>query len=108
MRSRALIVAGLLIALWGCGSQPLREIFQPSKGAAALGAGLRQYDDGAYAEAARNLQGAIDLGLSNRERANAHKHLARSRLGIGHILDLEPPAGGVEHGRAHPITLTRF
>jgi len=76
MRGRALLVAGLLIALCGCGSQPLRELFQPSKGAAALGNGLRQYEDGEYAEAARNLQGAIDLGLSNRERANAHKHLA--------------------------------
>ena len=113
MRSRALIVAGLLIALWGCGSQPLREIFQPSKGAAALGAGLRQYDDGAYAEAARNLQGAIDLGLANRERANAHKHLAfihcaagRERpcrdefhkaLGADPALELEPAEAG------HPV-----
>lgn len=76
MSGRALLVAGLLIALCGCGSQPLRELFQPSKGAAALGNGLRQYEDGEYAEAARNLQGAIDLGLSERERANAHKHLA--------------------------------
>ena len=76
MSRRALLVAGLLIALCGCGSQPLRELFQPSKGAAALGNGLRQYEDGEYAEAARNLQGAVDLGLSDRERANAHKHLA--------------------------------
>jgi Tfp pilus assembly protein PilF len=76
MSGRALLVAGLLIALCGCGSQPLRELFQPSKGAAALGNGLRQYEDGEYADAARNLQGAIDLGLSERERANAHKHLA--------------------------------
>src|SRR5438874_1803489 len=113
MRSRALIVAGLLIALWGCGSQPLREIFQPSKGAAALGAGLRQYDDGAYAEAARNLQGAIDLGLANRERANAHKHLAfihcssarergcreefRKALSVDPDLELAPAEAG------HPV-----
>ena len=76
MSGRALLVASLLIALCGCGSQPLRELFQPSKGAAALGNGLRQYEEGEYADAARNLQGAIDLGLSDRERANAHKHLA--------------------------------
>jgi Tfp pilus assembly protein PilF len=76
MSGRALMVASLLIALCGCASQPLRELFQPSKGAAALGNGLRQYEDGEYADAARNLQGAIDLGLSDRERANAHKHLA--------------------------------
>jgi Tfp pilus assembly protein PilF len=76
MRLRALMLVALLTTLAGCGSQPLRELFQPSKGAAPLGAGLREYEDGEYAEAARNLQGAIDLGLSNRERANAHKHLA--------------------------------
>jgi Tfp pilus assembly protein PilF len=76
MSARALIAAGLLIVLCGCASQPLRELFQPSKGAGALATGLRQYEDGEYAEAARNLQGAIDLGLTERERANAHKHLA--------------------------------
>ena len=76
MTPRALLLAALLIALPGCSTQPLRELIQPSKGAAALGSGLRQYDDGDYAEAARNLQAAIDLGLSDRDRANAHKHLA--------------------------------
>jgi Tfp pilus assembly protein PilF len=76
MTARALLLATLLVTLPGCSTQPLRELIQPSKGAAALATGLRQYDDGDYAEAARNLQAAVDLGLSDSDRANAHKHLA--------------------------------
>src|SRR3954466_353724 len=70
----AMLVA--LVALSGCRSQPLRALLQPSKGDAALSAGLREYDNGQYAEAARNLQTGIDLGLTDRERAKAHKYLA--------------------------------
>ena len=60
-----------LIALAGCAS-----LFQPSKGAPALSAGLRQYENGEYVQSAKNLQGALDEGLSDAERARAHKHLA--------------------------------
>ena len=69
----------LLIALAACSSEPvrgLRALFQPSKGAPALNAGLRQYEDGAYVESAKSLQGALDEGLTDAERANAYKHLA--------------------------------
>ena len=76
MTPRALALATLLAVLSACSTEPLRALIQPSKGAASLAAGLRQYDEGEYAEAARNVQAAIDLGLSERERANAHKHLA--------------------------------
>jgi Tfp pilus assembly protein PilF len=75
MRFAALTAIGLL-ALSGCASGPLLDLIQPSRGGAALSSGLREYENGQYAEAARNLQGAIDLGLSDRERAKAHKHLA--------------------------------
>jgi Tfp pilus assembly protein PilF len=75
-------VAGALL-LAGCQSEPMRDaradfkgLFGRSEGAAALAAGLRQYEDGSYAEAARQLQMAIDQGLSRSERVNAHKHLA--------------------------------
>jgi Tfp pilus assembly protein PilF len=110
MRLRALMVLALLA---GCSSQPLRELLQPSKGAAALNAGLREYESGEYAEAARNLQGAIDLGLGERERANAHKHLAfihcssgrergcreefRKALSVDPDLELAPAEAG------HPV-----
>ncbi|HSA89407.1 MAG TPA: TssQ family T6SS-associated lipoprotein [Burkholderiales bacterium] len=45
-------------------------------GTSALGTGLKQYEDGAYEESAKNLQEAIDLGVPDKQRANAHKHLA--------------------------------
>jgi Tfp pilus assembly protein PilF len=41
-----------------------------------LQAGLRLYEDGAYAESAKSLQAAIDQGLAGKERARAHKYLA--------------------------------
>lgn len=75
MSARAAMLVAL-VALSACSSQPLRALLQPSKGDAALSAGLREYDNGQYAEAARNLQAGIDLGLTDRERAKAHKYLA--------------------------------
>ena len=71
-----MLIVALLAGVAGCSVQPLRDLFAPSRGATALNAGLRQYDNGEYAQAARNFQGAIDLGLSERDEANAHKHLA--------------------------------
>ncbi|HUQ77209.1 MAG TPA: TssQ family T6SS-associated lipoprotein [Burkholderiales bacterium] len=109
-RAAALVA---LLALGACGSQPLRELLLPSKGATALSAGVREYEEGDYAEAARNLQGAIDLGLTDRERANAHKHLAfihcsssreracreefRKALSVDPDLELAPAEAG------HPV-----
>ena len=51
-------------------------IFRSMSGPSALSVGLKQYEEGDYAESAKNLQGAIDLGIEDKERANAHKHLA--------------------------------
>ena len=74
MKPGLLALAALTMS--GCAVQPLQELLQPSKGSSTLTSGLRQYEDGQYAEAARNLQGAVDLGLHDSERARAHKHLA--------------------------------
>ena len=41
-----------------------------------LAVGLRLYDEGKYEESARTLQGAIERGLPEKDRARAHKHLA--------------------------------
>lgn len=65
-----------LLALTACGSPPLRGLFETSKGSSVLSAGLREYDNGDYAEAGQDLQTAIDLGLTDDEQAVAHKHLA--------------------------------
>lgn len=72
-RTAALVA---LLALAACSSPPLRGLFETSKGASVLSAGLREYDNGDYTEAGQDLQIAIDLGLSEDERAIAHKHLA--------------------------------
>ena len=72
----AFLVAVLTLGLSACSTTPLQDLFQTSKGSATLATGLRQYDDGEYPEAARNIQAAIDLGLTDRESARAHKNLA--------------------------------
>jgi len=87
--------------------------FRSMSGSSALDAGLKQYEQGDYAESAKSLQGAIDLGLPEGERANAHKHLAfihcvsnrerqcrdefRKALAADPALDLTPAEAG------HPV-----
>jgi Tfp pilus assembly protein PilF len=88
-------------------------IWLSMSGTSALSAGLKQYEDGDYAESAKNLQGAIDLGVPEKQRANAHKHLAfiycssnrerqcrdefRKALAVDPALDLAPAEAG------HPV-----
>ncbi len=77
---RLLTAAALILSLAACASatgRSLKQLFDPtSKGEPALSVGLKQYDDGNYADSARNLLLAIDYGLSEAERATAHKYLA--------------------------------
>lgn len=78
----AMLTAALLVA--GCQSEPLRsaqaefkEIFGGgAKGEAALATGIRQYEEGGYAEASESLHSALFQGLSNAGRVSAHKTLA--------------------------------
>ena len=76
----ALIVAGL--PLGGCQSamkgvqEDFRSIFGSTKGAPALAVGIRQYEEGKYAEAAESLNNGLFQGLSTDERVKAHKFLA--------------------------------
>jgi Tfp pilus assembly protein PilF len=88
-------------------------MFRSMSGSSALSAGLKLYEDGDYAESAKNLQGAIDLGVPEKQRANAHKHLAfihcasnrerqcrdefRKALAVDPALDLAPAEAG------HPV-----
>jgi len=83
MKYAATIAAVGMLLLAGCQTEPMRSmqadlmsLFGSSKGAPALAAGLRQYEDGSYAEAARQLQSAIDQGLGQSDRVKAHKTLA--------------------------------
>ena len=63
-----------VVVLAGCAA-PFWPGFE-SRGETMLAAGLRQYEDGNYAESARVLQDALDAGLRDRERVTAYKHLA--------------------------------
>ena len=77
--TRGMIVLVLVAALAACESAPmqsLQKLFQSSPGSGTLKAGLKQYDDGAFAESAKTLHAAIGEGLNDPELANAHKHLA--------------------------------
>lgn len=114
--TRGMLTVALAAALAACESAPmksLQQMFQSSPGAATLKTGLRQYDDGAYAESAKSLNSAIGQGLNDPERATAHKHLAfihcaasrtgpcreefRRALAADPAMDLAPAEAG------HPI-----
>ncbi len=72
------------LSLGGCQSEPLRVLQQDfkslfggsAKGAPALAAGIRQYEEGKYAEAAESLNSSLYQGLTSADRVKAHKHLA--------------------------------
>lgn len=51
-------------------------VFRSLDGPGALSVGIKQYEQGNYAESVKSLQGAIDLGVPDKQRASAHKHLA--------------------------------
>src|SRR5688572_18246213 len=79
-RMGAAVGVALLVALaGGCATEPgqaIQALFTPSKGEAALKTGLKQYEDGDYVDSQRSLSSAIEQGLRDRDRVNAHKHLA--------------------------------
>jgi Tfp pilus assembly protein PilF len=72
--------AALAVALLqGCATEPgraIQSLFTPSKGQAAYDRGLKQYEDGDYVDSLKSLLSAIDQGLGDRDRVNAHKHIA--------------------------------
>lgn len=77
--NRVIAAACLLATLSACASEPMRALKALLKddGAQALATGIRQYEDGNYAESLKSLQSAVDLGLANRgDRIKAHKHMA--------------------------------
>ena len=88
-------------------------IFRSMNGPSALSAGLKLYEAGEYEESAKNLQGAIELGVPDKQRADAHKYLAfihcasnrerqcrdefRKALSVDPALELGPAEAG------HPV-----
>jgi len=113
---RLLVAAAAVTVLAGCGTEPMRklqEVLQPTKAQAALNAGLKQYEEGRYTESLKNLQSAIEQGLADRDRVNAHKHVAfiycassrerqcrdefRKALAVDPAMSLDPAEAG------HPV-----
>lgn len=114
-------MAASVVLLAGCASGPASEItnpfaglFQGSKAEQALAAGIKQFEEGEYADATKSLQRALDLGMSRAsDRTKAHKYLAfihcvsgrqrpcrdefRKALEINPSMELEPSETG------HPI-----
>ena len=72
----ALVLAAAIL-LSGCSSKVVQEFpLTKFKAENMLDQGIRAYDDGNYKVAARNIQGALDAGLTTRSQARAHKYLA--------------------------------
>ena len=113
---RMLMCTAATTVLCGCATdagRAVQDFFHPSKGHPALATGLKQYEDGDYADSAKNLQVAIEQGLVRKERVNAHKHLAfincasdrerqcrdefRKALAVDPTMELAPAEAG------HPI-----
>ncbi len=79
----ALALVATLLSLGGCQSggmralqEDLRSLFGSTKGEPALATGIRQYEEGKYAEAAESLNSSLYQGLSSADRVRAHKYLA--------------------------------
>jgi Tfp pilus assembly protein PilF len=77
---RYLLLASVLL-LAACATQTSRDLgldkLAPRKAEQALNNGVRLYEDGEYKAAQKNLQEALNLGLSfDAEKVSAHKYLA--------------------------------
>jgi Tfp pilus assembly protein PilF len=75
----ALMIAAL--SLGGCSAlravqEDVKSLFGSTKGEPALALGVRQYEDGQYAEAAESLNSSLYQGLTGTDRVRAHKYLA--------------------------------
>ena len=70
---KALISAIAVVLLAGCGTTG--GIFK-SKGEQAFSDGMRQYEDGEYADAQKSFIGALEAGVPLKEQVEARKHLA--------------------------------
>jgi Tfp pilus assembly protein PilF len=76
MSGCALVLAAAIL-LTGCDSKMVQEFpLTKFKAENMLDVGIRAYDDGNYKVASRNIQGALDAGLTTRSQARAHKYLA--------------------------------
>ena len=114
MAASVVLVAGCATGPSGEIANPFAGLFQGSKAEQALAAGIKQFEEGEYADAIRSLQSSLDLGLARAaDGAKAHKYLAfihcvsgrqrpcrdefRKAIEINPSMELEPSETG------HPI-----
>lgn len=86
MRKRKLLAAAAALLVAGCTPPPMTEVrakledwlsrFSKGEAHVLFASGLKQYEEGAYADAAESLHAALTYGLPMHERVSAHKHLA--------------------------------
>ena len=117
---RLTLVAMLVVLLAGCESatvksiqQDLKTLFEISKGGQDLAAGIKQYEDANYGEAARLLQSSLDQGLGRDDQVKAHKYLAfihcvsgreqRCRDEFRSALKIDPTFELAANEAGHPI-----
>ena len=104
----------LAIALGACDSKVVQEFpLTKFKAENMLDKGIRAYDDGDYKVAARNIQGALDAGLTTHSQARAHKYLAfidcisglqgQCREEFKKALEIEPNLELKTEEAGHPI-----
>lgn len=75
-RFRRIASIAALLCLSACQSAVVQEFpLTKLKAESTLDRGIREYDDGDYRLAARTIQNALDLGLTSRSQARAHKYL---------------------------------
>ena len=113
---RLLVTLLAVGALAACATEPgraIQDLFSTSKGLPALKSGLKQYEDGDYADSAKNLSVALDQGLNEREQVDARKHLAfihcasgrprQCRDEFGKALAIDPNLELAPAEAGHPI-----
>ena len=117
---RLVLAAAVAAVLSGCESAPIKAIreefnslFQSHKGEPDLAAGIKQYEEANYAEAARLLQASLDQGLGKSDQVRAHKYLAfihcvsgrekRCREEFRAALKIDPSFELAANEAGHPI-----
>ena len=116
---RIVIALAAATTLAGCSWAPIRDLRASISralhrdGEPALASGIRKYDDGAYSEASRDLQIALERGLWDSDRVRAHKYLAfiycasgredRCREEFRLALDIDPQMHLSPAEAGHPI-----
>ena len=111
----AMIALVTALGVTGCASDPIKELQRVFKGEGEprLQAGIKDYEDGRYAQASKHFEAALSAGLNQSGQVTAHKYLAfihcvskRQRQCRGHFasaLQLDPSFELAPAEAGHPM-----